>query len=155
MKIPVTLLAIIIRKYPGEILVDEEDYERFKLNKVRKKADGYVEICVEGKYKFLHRVVTEFKWKFVDHKNGIPWDCRKDNLRETTYSQNAHNTGKLITNTSGFKGVYWFARDKKWKACIGFNRKTLHIGYYETPELAHEAYKRKALELFGEFANFG
>ena len=34
-----------------------------------------------------------------------------------------------------------------WMASITFNYRTYYIGYYETAELAHEAYKKKKEQL--------
>jgi hypothetical protein len=65
------------------------------------------------------------------------------------------NQGTRKTNTSGFKGVSWYARTGKWNAQVCHQRKYYNLGYFDTPEEAHEAYKVKALELFGEFAYDG
>ena len=91
----------------------------------------------------------------VDHKNGKGLDCRRDNLRLATKKQNQYNRGKNRRNTSGYKGVGWDKRYKKWAARIVVSGKTKHIGYYDSPELAHAAYCEKAKELHGEFSNFG
>ena len=44
---------------------------------------------------------------------------------------------------------------QKWHAQIGVNGKVKHLGYFPTPELAHEAYCKGAHELHGEFMNAG
>lgn len=41
----------------------------------------------------------------------------------------------------------------RWLAQINVNKKKIHLGYFSTPEEAHEVYKKAALEHFGEFAN--
>lgn len=155
MQINTDMLANVVRKYPNEILLDAEDYEKYKLHMVFKFARGYVQIRHEGKMVYLHQLLTGFKFWKVDHKNGIPWDCRKDNLRGATTEDNSYNQGKQITNTSGYKGVSWCSRDKKWKAQITFNKVVKNLGRYDTPEKAHAAYIRAAKRFHGEFANFG
>lgn len=110
----------------------------------------------------LHRLILERKLgrdllhsDIVDHANGIGLDNRRDNLRLATSSQNNANSGLKSTNTSGFKGVSWYARDSKWQAHIRINKKPTHLGYFPTPEAAHEAYVTAAKKHFGDFANDG
>lgn len=76
-------------------------------------------------------------------------------LRVCTHSENLRNTGKMRTNTSGFKGVSWHKSEKKWQARIMLNKKGKTIGYFKTPEEAYAAYCRAAKELYGEFVNVG
>lgn len=47
---------------------------------------------------------------------------------------------RYANNTSGFRGVSFHKRTGKWQAYISVNRKQFHIGLYDTPEEAHEAY---------------
>jgi hypothetical protein len=55
--------------------------------------------------------------------------------------QNAQNkTKQAKTNTSGYKGVCWNKRSKKWQSSISVNRKTIYLGVFENPEFAHQAY---------------
>ena len=75
-------------------------------------------------------------------------------MREATSSQNHYNAHKHKDNTSGFKGVSWHKSSKKWNAKITYQGKKIHLGSYDIPEEAHEAYKSKAIELYGEFARF-
>ena len=58
---------------------------------------------------------------------------------------------KLSNNKSGFKNVYK-NREGTYTAYITIaKRKQKDIGRYKTPEEAFEAYKKKALELYGSY----
>jgi group I intron endonuclease len=46
-------------------------------------------------------------------------------------------------NTSGFKGVSWDKKAKKWEAQIMINRRTIFLGLFNTPEEASKAYQDK------------
>lgn len=48
-----------------------------------------------------------------------------------------------ITNKSGFRGVCWNKKTKKWQAQF----KHKHLGYFDTPEEASNAYQSKLAEL--------
>lgn len=88
----------------------------------------------------------------VDHVNENTLDNQRVNLRPATTSQNQANRGKQRNTMSGFKGVCWHKKEQKWRAQITFRGKKLWLGSFTTREAAYEAYKVKALELFGEFA---
>jgi hypothetical protein len=157
-------------------LVDDEDYDRLNEHKWYAKREHksrsskdkfYVRrnspTDSNGKRKpiLMHREITNApKGMSVDHINGNPLDNRKDNLRVCTYSQNQMNRGKIKNNTSGYKGVFYMKRTKDminehlkpWKAQIRFNGKVIYLGIYKTKEPAARIYDKKALELFGEFA---
>jgi hypothetical protein len=90
----------------------------------------------------------------IDHRDEIKDNNLISNLRLATRSQNKYNTGKQKFNTSGLKGICFHKRAKKWKASISYKTKNIHLGYFNTPEEAHEAYKEAALKFHGEFANF-
>lgn len=84
--------------------------------------NGYIAINLEGKVYQGHAIAWVLYYgcwptpgKFIDHINGIKIDNRKDNLRETTPSQNGANRQKLNTNNkSGVSGVHFDAFTKKW-----------------------------------------
>jgi hypothetical protein len=83
--------------------------------------------------------------------NNVYAPCKPiNNLRPATKSQNSANTGKRSDNTSGKKGVS--RSGLKWRAAISYLGRTIHLGYFNTPELAHEAYRQAALKYHGEFA---
>jgi hypothetical protein len=81
----------------------------------------------------------------IDHIDNDRLNNCKNNLRMATRSQNNYN--KKST------GITWNKKAKKWYAQIGFNCKKLHIGSFDNPDEAYNAYCIKAGELFGEFAN--
>jgi hypothetical protein len=56
------------------------------------------------------------------------------------------------TNTSGYSGVHWHRRDRKWIARIRVGDRRVHLGSFDDPVEAARAYNRAALEHFGESA---
>ena len=121
---------------------------------------GYICIKINRKTYKAHRLAYlymtgNFPKNSIDHINHIKDDNRWANLRDATNSQNQSNKAKPKNNTSGYKGVTWNKRDENWRAKINCMNKTIHIGCYTTPQEASEAYKKKAIELSGEFAYTG
>ena len=58
---------------------------------------------------------------------------------------------KAQTNSSsGFRGVTKTRSRKRWMARITIDSKFTTLGYFDTPEEAHEAYKKAALEQMGD-----
>lgn len=84
----------------------------------------------------------------IDHIDGNGLNNRRSNLRRGTHSQNQCNQRKRSSNTSGFIGVTWYQRYRKWRA--GFRR--VFIGYFDTPQEAAEARDLYAKAEAGEFA---
>lgn len=101
----------------------------------------------------MHRQIMGFPEGLqVDHINGNPLDNRKGSLRAATNAQNARNSRPKIHSSTGIKGV---SRNRSgWVAHITFDWKTRHLGTFPSPESAHEAYCKAAIELHGEFARF-
>lgn len=90
--------------------------------------------------------------QYVDHVNGDGLDNRRSNLRAATVAQNNRNTGPKRGNKSGYKGVHFCKRERRWVAQIAINGKKRALGYHATAEAAARAYDRAAKELHGEFA---
>lgn len=87
-----------------------------------------------------------------DHKDGNGLNNQRGNLRAATPSQQAANRQRFSNNSSGFKGVYWRNRHKKWEAQIRKNGVLKSLGYFDVAEKAAHAYDDAAIALFGEFA---
>lgn len=118
---------------------------------------GYVTINIRRQWHRAHRLAWLYMTgkeppPMLDHADGNRANNCWTNLREATVTQNNANRRMETTNTSGFKGVYFSKHAKRWRAQISVNNKAKNLGYFDTPELAHEAYLAAARELFGEFA---
>lgn len=140
-------------------LVDEDVYDSLIKYRWWCNSDGYpIRIEYEnGKYKkqiFMHKEILKVpKGKQVDHINRDKKDNRISNLREVTPSQNQANRGLDSHNTSGYKGVSFDKKAKKYRAYVRKDGKTYNLGFYTEREQAAKAYNLKATELFGEYAN--
>jgi hypothetical protein len=147
-------------------LVDDEDFERVNAHEwcasEKRRADGtlwnvyairQVRVAGEKKPQLMHRFIlgiSNSKTQ-VDHApdhNGL--NNQKSNLR-TTKDKNQRNAQLSRANTSGFKGVSWDKKKRKWVAQIRYI-KNRFLGYFATAELAAKAYDAAALKYYGEFA---
>jgi hypothetical protein len=81
----------------------------------------------------------------IDHINGDKSDNRIANLRMVAHSENSRNVSLYSNNNSGFHGVLWDHRRRKWEARIGVNGRQTRIGRYNHKEDAIAA--RKAAEV--------
>lgn len=101
----------------------------------------------------MHRVILNapegVQVDHIDH-NGLN-NCR-DNIRLATSWQNKGNTKLTRANTSGYIGVTWHKRDRRWQAMIKINGKSEYLGGFDDIIEAAEAHDEAALEELGEFA---
>lgn len=123
-----------------------------------RKNDGYIQFQIDGKEYYAHRVAWLIYYGCwpehqIDHTNRNKSDNRIENLRLATNSQNVAYAPKKKTK-SGYRGVTWKKGRDKWCAKIRVQGKMIHIGYFDDPKVAHEAYKAAAIKHFGEFAAF-
>lgn len=120
---------------------------------------GYIQITLNGKSYLAHRLAFVYMTGdcplVTDHINRKKDDNRWDNLRDSNFNLNASNRVRY-KNKSGFLGVILRHSPKKtpYMAQITINGKVNCLGYYRTGEEAHEAYKTKAMEVFGEHVCF-
>ena len=99
--------------------------------------NGYMRIKIYRKEHLAHRLA--WLWSFgyfpehqIDHINRDRADNRIENLREVSRSCNLRNSKLSVDNTSGVKGVSWDKIDKRWRAHIKINGKTICLGLHET-----------------------
>lgn len=147
-------------------LVDAEDFDRLaKLKWAVNTQSGKTSyacksIRIKGsrgikKSLHMHRLIMNLKEgdkAQVDHINNNGLDNRKSNLRVCTISENRGNVKMRRDNKSGFKGVSWISRRKKWCSQIRKDNMRFVVGFFDTAEKAAKAYDKKALEIYGSFA---
>ena len=86
----------------------------------------------------------------VDHINCDRADNRRANLRTCNRFENSRNCG--VRKGRRAKGVDYVPRDKKFRARISVDNRTISLGYYATEGEAIAAYDRAAETMHGDFA---
>jgi hypothetical protein len=120
---------------------------------------GYLQVKFENKNYQAHRIAWAIYYGkdpgnfVIDHKNRTRDDNRIDNLRIASTADNCYNVARK-DNISGFLGVVWNKRLKKWAATIQVERRRLHIGVYALFEDAVAA-RLQAEEKYGVFVHRG
>lgn len=109
---------------------------------------------INGRRTYLHRLLLNpAPRQDVDHRNRNGLDNRRANLRLCTDSQNSANRTKFKNDAkTKYKGVYLQPRTGRFEAGLKFQFKCHYLGTFDTQEEAAQAYDRKAIECFGEFA---
>lgn len=117
---------------------------------------GYVVITIGGRQYRAHRLAWLWingAWPSseIDHIDVNPSNNRWANLRLASPSTNGANKRRSSNNKSGFKGVSFHARDRKWRSQICVAGHRIHLGDFATAEAAHAAYIAAANKHFHEF----
>lgn len=117
--------------------------------------NGYGCYWLDGKNRKAHRVAYEHHVGPIPDGMQIDHTCHNKScvnpghLRVVTGKQNCENVrGAQANGTSGYRGVTWHKRDKRWQATVIHNWKRIHIGYFDTAEAANTAAIEKRNELF-------
>lgn len=112
---------------------------------------GYWRVCVDGK-RVMGNVLAwlymtgEWPTCDVDHRNNVRHDNAWSNLRQATRSMNNENQHRAHRNNkSGLLGVS--PNRNRWAASIIVRGKKTHIGTFDTPEQAHQAYLDKKRQM--------
>lgn len=141
-------------------MVDDEDFDLISQVKWQAMSGNTTPYArhnwrdkVTGKWMtdLMHRVITGVgPGMVVDHldRNGLN-NCRS-NLRICTVSENNARRISMVGSLTGFRGVR--PNGNAFAAKITFNRRSIHLGTFPTPELAARAYDAAALDLHGPFA---
>jgi hypothetical protein len=117
---------------------------------------GYIRIRINGSKYRAHTLAWIYMYgeipKQIDHINGIKDDNRICNLRiadNFINSQNKHTKPK--SNKTGYFGVHFDNGSRKFRARISHKGKSIHLGLFNDPSEAEQAYlkeKRKIHEGF-------
>jgi hypothetical protein len=141
-----------------EAKVSPEDYSRAAQFRWHYLHTGYAYSNRHCKITALHRFIMDHDVDdrniVVDHINGDTLDCRRENLRICTMTENVRHKTKLsCRNKSGYIGVYSSVNGEKWYAFINVDKKHIHLGSYDNVEMAVGARRLAELLYFGEFAS--
>ena len=146
-----------IKDYPNYLIYDDgrvwsnQGKGRFLKPNISSVGYYYVNLCKDGKKKMmsLHRLVAlhyidnpENKEQ-VDHIDRNPLNNDISNLRWVTRSEN--NLNKDVYGVIPFRGVT--KHRNKFQACIYIDGKRKHIGIFDTPEEAGEAFNNYCLSI--------
>lgn len=88
----------------------------------------------------------------VDHKNQDKLDNQRHNLRPANDRQQNGNRGLRKDNTSGYRGVTWKPKSRKWQAEIHLGKKKVYLGLHLSKRKAATAWNRAATKAFGKYA---
>lgn len=139
-------------------IVDDEDFDRLSVYSWYAhagEAGNYYAARRDGNRKMVwmqKEIMRAGDHEEVDHIDLDGLNNTRRNLRKCTRRQNNMNRRLPKNSTSGLKGAYFHSTKKRWYSTITINNKTIHLGYYQTPEEAHKAYMESARFHFGDFS---
>lgn len=108
------------------------------------RQDGYIQVSIDRRLYRAHRVAwlmvtgawPEFE---IDHRNMMRSDNSWANLRDVNHATNKQN--ERLPRGGGSSGLLGVTRFRgRFKAQIKRGGKSLHLGMFDTAELAHCAY---------------
>lgn len=100
---------------------------------------------------YMHRAIMKAGFrKEVDHRDGNGLNNQRSNLRICSRMENTWNR-MLITGGVPLKGVRRIPSGK-YRATITCKGKYRHLGYFDSPIEAAQAYNMAAESLFGQFS---
>lgn len=167
------LYKVKLKNADETVLMDDHVYEALTedpylskvdfINNLRRHSSGCAVFQktwkkAEGGYKtetiYLHRLIAERflmdqkegKKNLVGAKNSNKLDCRLENIVWRTRSVASRQ--RKTSSKVGYTGVY--KENNRYRAVISVERKSVHIGMFDTPEEAALAYNKKSRELYGE-----
>lgn len=119
-----------------------------------KHSERYISINVNGKQYLAHRLAWFYTYgiwppKDVDHIDGCRFNNKIANLRLVNRSENMQNVkvAPISNKSTGLLGASLHKRTGKFTAQIHINYKKIHLGVFNTPEEAHQAYLTAKREL--------
>jgi hypothetical protein len=117
------------------------------------RGSRYYVVTIGYRTFLAHRVIFAMRtgmWpKQIDHVNRNGFDNRWDNLREATVQQNKWNRSRPKRELP--RGVRKSRKGPRFTAQVKLDHKTIHLGSYDTPGEAHEAWLAAVRRERGEF----
>lgn len=107
---------------------------------------GYPNARFGGTIRPLHKLLMP-EAKMLDHKNGDKLDCRLENLRPCTPSQNTVNRAIQPGKVRGVE-----KSGRKFRPFISINGKQVRLGSFDTEDEAITVRDIVARKIYGEFA---
>jgi hypothetical protein len=97
---------------------------------------GYLQCSVDGEVHKVHRLAWLYVYGVwptgqIDHINHVTSDNRIINLRDVSCAENHQNRARKTKSASGYLGVTWHKRDKRWQAYIELDGKSTHLGLFQ------------------------
>jgi len=111
------------------------------------RKDGYYRIQINQQRFYAHRLAFLYmtgSWPLytVDHIDGDTSNNKWTNLRDVPHAKNLQNqTRPHKDSTTGYLGVTYSPKDKKYIATCVQNKVKYKLGYYIQAEAAAQAYK--------------
>lgn len=138
-------------------LVDDEDFEYLSQWKWCYGKGYAMRNGPRNHYKrrviWMHRLIIDAPESLeVDHKNLDKLDNRKENLRACTHAENCRNVSAGKRNSTGFRGVSFNKKTKRYMAMITSNGVSKFLGYFDNAEDAYSKRREHIHQYHGEFA---
>lgn len=149
---------MILKVKNKNVFVDKEDYlflKRF-IWTLHYTGYAYTRIIFLNKRRNLsmHRIIMLSQYhknKECDHINRNKLDNRKRNLRLVYKIENIVNRQLQSNNSTGYKGVCFLKKNKKFVAYAG-KKPRKYLGSFKTAKQAAKAYNTFAKKYYGKFA---
>jgi hypothetical protein len=140
-------------------IVDDDDFEELSQYRWHLATTGYPRRDggkVDGKKRIvsMHRQVLGLEHgdpRQGDHLDRNRLNCRRENLRICTPSENQCNKSFYSNNSSGFKGVSFNRIRENWQVHISAKGRRIGRGGFATAEDASEFYGLLVDMLHGSF----
>jgi hypothetical protein len=128
-------------------IVDDGAYEVLSAMRWHVQPQGYAVMRPSWGTIYMHRVVAgAVGGDLIDHIDGDKLNNTSSNLRKCDKSINAlnkHDKQAGRPYTSKYRGVSWSKTMKAWLARINIKNKAIDIGYFDSEDVAYEAYCRE------------
>jgi len=131
-----------LRRHSSGCVVFQKTYKTGQESKKYRTETIYLHKLVAERY-LAHQRTDERK--LVGTRNGNKLDCRLENLEYRTRA--VASRMRKSSSRAGYTGVY--KENRRFRAVISKDRRSIHIGMYATAEEAARAYNLKSIELFG------